>query len=204
MSGKPYASASARNAAPILSALRHEFRAAASVLEIGYGTGQHAVTFATELDHLSWQTSDLQQSHDGIKQWIAEAGLSNVLQPIALDVLTVTAMPASYDAVFSANTAHIMSYAAVCRMFEFAATALPEQGVFFLYGPFSRDGVFSTSSNAAFDESLRARNAAMGIRDLDDLDAMARRGGMSLLRIYAMPTNNLAAVWRKRGDDECQ
>jgi len=204
MGSKPYASASARNAAPILSVLKHEFRAAVSVLEIGSGTGQHAVAFAAELDHLTWQTSDLQQSHDGINQWIAEAGLPNVLEPIALDVLTATDMPGSYDAVFSVNTAHIMSYAAVCRMFEFTAAALHEQGLFFLYGPFCRDGMFSTASNAAFDESLRARNAAMGIRDLEELDAMARRGGMLLLKIFAMPTNNLAAVWRKMGADECQ
>jgi cyclopropane fatty-acyl-phospholipid synthase-like methyltransferase len=200
VTSKPFASASARNASAILGVLSREFRDSKSVLEIGSGTGQHAVAFARELEELQWQTSDLEPSHAGIRQWIRESELTNVRDPIELDVLTATNAPGSFDAVYSSNTAHIMSYAAVCSMFELVGACLVQTGIFCLYGPFSRGGKFSTRSNAEFDASLRARNAAMGIRDLDDLHALARSNGMRQVRIYAMPTNNLTVVWQKRGE----
>ena len=151
---KPYASAPARNAAPVLGVLRHELRDCSTVFEIGSGTGQHAVTFAAALPDLTWQTSDLGQSHDGIRAWIADAGAANVLPPLEFDVLSA-AMPASaYDAVFSANTAHIMSYAAVCRMFELVGAMLNEAGVFCLYGPFSRAGAFIVNRATAPSHSI--------------------------------------------------
>jgi cyclopropane fatty-acyl-phospholipid synthase-like methyltransferase len=192
---KPFASAADRNAAPILGVLQHELRDCSTVFEIGSGTGQHAVTFAAALPGLDWQTSDLAQSHAGIEAWIAEAGLGNVLAPVSFDVLTAELPGDSFDAVFSANTAHIMSYAAVCRMFQLVGGMLRPAGVFCLYGPFSRGGAFSTASNEAFDASLRARNPAMGIRDLDDLEKLAGENCMQLARVYAMPANNLLVVW---------
>ena len=192
---KPYASAAARNAAAIAGVLRHEFRDCSSVFEIGSGTGQHAVTFAAELPGVTWQTSDLRQSHEAIRAWIADSGLENVLPPRDFDVLTAAAPSRRYDAVFSANTAHIMSYEAVCRMFAITGAMLGDPGVFCLYGPFGRGGSFSTESNEAFDASLRTRNAAMGIRDLDDLEDLGRQNGMELARTYAMPANNLLTVW---------
>ena len=191
----PYASASARNAAPILGVLRHELRGRSGVFEIGSGTGQHAVTFAAALPGITWQTSDLVPSHDGIRAWIEEAGLRNVLAPLEFDVLSAGVPERTYDAVFSANTAHIMSYAGVCRMFVLAGAMLKPEGVFCLYGPFRRGGSFNTASNEAFDASLRARNPAMGIRDLDDLEGLAGESGMRLARIYSMPANNLLVVW---------
>ena len=187
---KPCAPASARNAAPILGVLRRELRDRTRVFEIGSGTGQHAVTFAAALPGITWQTSDLVQSHDGIRAWIEESGLGNVLPPIAFDVL-------------SANTAHIMSYDAVRRMFALAGTMLRPGGIFCLYGPFSRGGRFSTASNATFDASLRARDPAMGIRDLDDVDGLAGENGMQRARTYAMPANNLLVVWA-RGRMPCR
>jgi cyclopropane fatty-acyl-phospholipid synthase-like methyltransferase len=198
---KPYASAPARNAAPILGVLRHELRECSTVFEIGSGTGQHAVTFAAALPGVTWQTSDLEQSHDSIRAWIADAGAVNVLPPLHFDVLSAAAPSSRYDAVFSANTAHIMSYAAVCRMFELVGDIVGEAGVFCLYGPFSCGGRFSTQSNAAFDASLRSRNASMGIRDLDDLEDLAGQNGMILARIYAMPANNLLTVWTRTGSN---
>jgi hypothetical protein len=180
---KPYAEAAARNAAPILGVLRLEL--------------QHAVTFAAALPELAWQTSDLEPSHAGIRAWIADAGLDNVLAPIGFDVLSAETGGQRYDAVYSANTAHIMSYAAVCRMFELVGAMLNAPGVFCLYGPFSRGGAFSTPSNEAFDTSLRARNSAMGIRDVDDLEALAGQSSMELARVYAMPANNLLLVWAR-------
>jgi cyclopropane fatty-acyl-phospholipid synthase-like methyltransferase len=170
------------------------------VFEIGSGTGQHAVTFAAAMPAIAWQTSDLEQSHDGIRAWIGEAGLDNVLPPLNFDVLSARAASAAFDAVFSANTAHIMSYTAVQKMFELAGAMLRGGGIFCLYGPFSRGGRFSTASNEAFDTSLRARNPAMGIRDLDDLELLAGRNGMELARTYAMPANNLLVVWARQED----
>ncbi len=195
---KPFASASARNAAPILGALRYELRDCSNVFEIGSGTGQHAVAFAAALPGVRWQTSDLEQSHDGIRAWIKESGLENVLPPLDFDVLSAAAPDADYDAVFSANTAHIMCFDAVRSMFELAGTMLSDAGIFCLYGPFSRGGKFSTPSNEAFDASLRARNANMGIRDLDDLEVLAGQNGLELARVYAMPANNLLVVWARK------
>jgi cyclopropane fatty-acyl-phospholipid synthase-like methyltransferase len=197
---KPFAPSSSRNAKSIAGVLSHEFRDCRSVLEIGSGTGQHAVEFAQKFDHLTWQTSDLEPSHVGILQWIRESGVKNVRGPLVLDVLTDTVDAGAYDAVYSANTSHIMSYTAACRMFDLVGKALMEDGVFCLYGPFKREGEFSTPSNAEFDASLRERNAAMGIRDLADLDTRAGENGMTMTRLYAMPANNLVVVWQKKGE----
>jgi cyclopropane fatty-acyl-phospholipid synthase-like methyltransferase len=196
--GTPFAAAAARNVSPILGVLRHELRGRSTVFEIGSGIGQHAVSFAAELPELTWQTSDLGQSLDGIRAWIDEAGLDNVLPPEDFDVLTAAVPAQHYDAVYSANTAHIMSAAAVQRMFELAGAMLCPGGIFCIYGPFSRGGRFNTRSNAEFDASLRARNPSMGIRDLDDLEDLASSNDMVLARTYAMPANNLLVVWAKK------
>lgn len=195
---KPFAVAPARNAAPILGVLRRELRGRSTVFEIGSGTGQHAVTFAAAMPELRWQTSDLEQSHDGIRAWIVDAGLDNVLPPLDFDVLSATIPAARFDAVFSANTAHIMCATAVQCMFELVGAMLNPGGVFCIYGPFSRGGRFSTRSNEDFNASLRATNPSMGIRDLDDLEELAGSNGMALARTYAMPANNLLLVWEKK------
>lgn len=199
---RPYAAASARNAGPIAGVLSHEFRHCRSVFEIGSGTGQHAVEFAARFPHLEWQPSDLEPNHAGIRAWIAASALSNVRQPESFDALTDAVPRQKFDAVFSANTAHIMSYAAACRMIRLVARMLASDGLFCLYGPFSRAGSFSTDSNAAFDASLRRRNREMGLRDLDDLQHKALECDLVLTRIYAMPANNLCVIWRKREQDD--
>ena len=201
MTAKPFAPASERNAAPILDVLRDEFADRTRVLEIGSGTGQHAVHFAAELSHLSWQTSDLERNHPGIRAWIDEAGLDNVLPPLVVDVLGANLPAASYDAVFSANTAHIMSLAAVARMFELVGHVLTAGGVFCLYGPFREHGVFDTESNAAFDRALRHQDPSMGIRDLEALDAFGTDHGLRRMRKHGMPANNYLAVWNKKGEE---
>ena len=197
MSDKPNAPAAERNAAAILDVLKDELADARDVLEIGSGTGQHAVAFCAALPYLTWQTSDLEENHASIHAWLDDADLDNVRDPLALDVQDFEAPAASYDAVFSANTAHIMCYAAVESMFALVGRTLRDTGRFCLYGPFSEDGTFNTPSNAEFDRSLRARNPDMGIRDLNDLDGLAAAGGMQRLRRYAMPANNLLVVWQK-------
>ena len=195
MTEKPTAQHTGRNSEPILEVLRSEFRQAGSVLEIGSGTGQHAAAFAAELDHLIWQSSDLDENHSGIRAWHADADLPNLPEPLLLDVRNAELSEDSYDAVFSANTAHIMSISTVEKMFVLVATALRDGGVFCLYGPFLQNGEFNTSSNADFHRSLRERDPVQGIRDLEELDRFAAAGGMTRVRLYAMPANNFIAVW---------
>ena len=199
MNDKPFAAATERNSQPILDVVREEFRHSGSILEIGSGTGQHAVCFGSELGNVIWQTSDVAENHAGIRAWLAEAALPNVRGPIVLDVLTDGAPSGTYHGVFSANTAHIMSFAVVEKMFLLVASVLAEDGIFVLYGPFRQGGEFNTQSNAEFHESLRQRDSAMGIRHLEDLDRLAAAGGMDRVRFYAMPANNHIAVWIKRG-----
>jgi hypothetical protein len=150
-----------------------------------------------ELDDLLWQTSDRQQNHPAIRQWLQEAAVPGVLDPIALDVLSDVHPAEKYDAVFSANTAHIMSLLAVEKMFDLVASVLRENGIFCLYGPFRQDGRFSSESNSNFHRSLRAKDKEMGIRHLEDLDAFSARRGLRREASYAMPANNLVVVWRR-------
>ena len=200
MAEQPFAEYAARNAAPILEILRREFRRATSVIEIGSGTGQHAVTFAAALDHLRWQTSDLDENHAGIRAWIDRARLPNVEPPLSVDVLCASLDEETYDAAFSSNTAHIMGIDAVERMFELVGGALRVGGVFCLYGPFKAGGVFNSPSNADFDQSLKRRDPVMGIRDIEALDEFAAASGLQRARFYAVPSNNNVAVYVKAGD----
>jgi SAM-dependent methyltransferase len=197
MSGVQYAPAPERNKRPILEVLQVEFRDARQVLEIGSGTGQHAVFFGQELPYLTWQTSDLIENHPAILEMLGRHGSPNVMPPLALDVQDTEQPSLVADAVFSANTAHIMNIQAVEQMLELVGRILPAGGVFCLYGPFKFDGRYSSDSNARFDESLRQRDRTMGIRDLTDLDRFASHAGLSRVRLYAMPANNHIVVWQK-------
>jgi SAM-dependent methyltransferase len=194
---RPDAPAARRNREPILDVLRKEFARISTVLEIGSGTGQHAVYFGEHLAHVEWQTSDRSENLAGIECWIADAGLENVRPPIVLDVLMDAPPAMQYAGVFSANTAHIMSMDAVEQMFRIVGEILPARGIFCLYGPFNLDGTFTSESNQRFDASLRRQDPAMGIRDLEDLDRLATHNGLSTARQYAMPANNMISVWEK-------
>lgn len=200
MTEPPYALPAARNAAPILEVLQREFRDCSRVIEIGSGTGQHAVTFAERLDHLFWQTSDLDQNHAGIVAWLERAQLENAGPPLSVDVRTATVDAGAYDAAFSSNTAHIMDIDAVAKMFELVGSALSGGGVFCLYGPFRVAGAFNTTSNEQFDAGLRSRDPAMGVRDLEQLDDFAAAAHLEGRRLYAVPSNNYVAAWRKQAD----
>ncbi len=197
MTERAFAAAAVKNAAPILEVLRHEFRDCTEVFEVGSGTGQHAVVFAADLDHLQWQTSDLDENHAVIEAWIADAGIINIRAPLSVDVRTADFPPDAYDGVYSSNTAHIMSADAVRDMLVLVARALRPGGIFCLYGPFTKGGRFNTASNERFDQQLRRQDPDMGLRDLLVLEEQAARHGLERERLYAMPANNLLAVWRK-------
>lgn len=199
MTERPVAPAVARNRDAILEVLLAELSDCGSVLEIGSGTGEHAIFIARRLPWLVWQTSDRSMNHPGIRAWLEHESLANVIPPLALDVSNPPDIDRKFDAVFSANTAHIMSEAEVGRMFELVGRVLLDGGKFCLYGPFNQDGEFSSASNARFDASLRAQDSSMGIRDLEVLDGFAGDAGMSRSALYNMPANNLIAVWERSG-----
>ncbi len=198
MSTKPFAESCEQNREPILAVLREVFAASRQVLEIGSGTGQHAVYFAPELPHLSWQTADVPQHHAGIRMWLDEAALPNVLPPLALDVNDTRWHGGRYDAVFSANTLHIMSWPEVERFFAGIGAVLASGGVLAIYGPFNYGGHFTSPSNARFDAWLKARDPASGVRDFEAVDALANAQGLALDHDFAMPANNRTLVWRMR------
>jgi cyclopropane fatty-acyl-phospholipid synthase-like methyltransferase len=200
MGDKPFSDYAERNSGPILDVLVTEFASASGVLEIGSGTGQHAVRFAAALPHLHWQTSDLVENHAGIHAWVNDSGLSNLRPPLSLDVRTADIAANSFDAIYSANTSHIMGMPAVERMFELVGTALTEQGLFCLYGPFRQGGEFNTQSNADFHQNLRARDPEMGIRHIEVLDELGSHNKLRRIRMYAMPANNHLAVWQKEAN----
>ena len=194
---KPFAPACERNKGPILEVLHHVFADAADVLEIGSGTGQHAVWFAAGLPHLVWRTSELSYCHAGINVWIDDAGLDNVERPLDLDVAARPWPLSSAGGVFSANTAHYMRWPEVEAMFGGVADLLSPGGRFALYGPFARDGRHTSASNASFDRLLRAHDPGYGVRDVRDLERIAAGGAMVLEEDVAMPSNNRILVWRE-------
>jgi len=194
---KPYAESSEQNQDPILEVLREVLATATRVLEIGSGTGQHAVHFGRHLPHLVWVPTELAENLPGIRLWLAEAALPNVEPPRVLDVKQPVWAVGNVDAVFSANTAHIMGWDLVTAMFAGVGRLLPEGGVFALYGPFHYGGEPTSPSNARFDAMLRARDPAMGVRNFEDVDALAQRAGLRLWRDCAMPVNNRTLVWRR-------
>ena len=194
---KPYAESCAQNRDPILAVLREVFADRRQVLEIASGTGQHAVYFAAALPHLTWHTSELPENHAGIQAWLDEAKLPNALPPLALDVNAATWPLAEVDAVFNANTVHIVAWAAVERLFAGIGRVLVPGGKLALYGPFNYDGRFTSDSNARFDAWLKARDPVSGVRDFEALDRLAQAQGLRLIEDYAMPSNNRTLVWRR-------
>jgi cyclopropane fatty-acyl-phospholipid synthase-like methyltransferase len=186
-----------RNKGPILNVLRSELPRTRAVLEIGSGTGQHAVHFAARLPHLSWQPSEVAALLPELAERIRRQGSANLAAPIALDVRSDPWNVPPADAVFSANTLHIMAWPQVVDFFRGVGRLLPAAGVLCVYGPFRYRGEHTSASNADFDRFLRARDAASGIRDFEALDALARAQGLAFGADHGMPANNHTLVWRR-------
>jgi len=194
---KPYAPACDRNRDPILAVLRDHFASRRRVLEVGSGTGQHAVHFAAALTHLTWQTSDRASNLAGIRLWLGEARLPNTPPPLELDV-NGSWPDRRFDAIFCANTLHIMGWNDVVRLFEALPRALEPDAMVAVYGPFNYAGRFTSDSNAAFDAHLKREDPRQGIRSFEDVDALARGAGFSLVEDRAMPANNRTLVWHRQ------
>ena len=195
---KPYAESCEQNRDPILQVIKPLLQDCNDVLEIGSGTGQHAVYFAAAMPHLQWHASDLAEYHAGIGMWVQESGLNNVHLPFELDVSRSTWPAQTYDAVFTANTCHIMRWRDVQAMFAGVGGVLKPGGKFLVYGPFNYNGTYTSESNARFDAWLKARDPHSAIRHFEQLDELARQAGMYLQQDVAMPANNRILYWRKQ------
>jgi cyclopropane fatty-acyl-phospholipid synthase-like methyltransferase len=195
---KPQAPATARNREPILAELRAVLAGRRRVLEIGSGTGEHAVHFAAALPYLTWQCTDLPENLPGIAAWLADAALPNTPRALALDVSGDAWPAARYDAVFSANTLHIMRWDEVQALFRRLPEVLEPDAVLAIYGPFHRGGAATSASNAAFDAWLRGRDPRMGVRDAAAVDVLAAAAGLYLAADIAMPSNNALRVWKTK------
>ena len=191
---KPFSQACENNKAPILAVLKEVLKYANAVLEIGSGTGQHAVHFAPCLPHLRWYFSDVEANHAGINAWFNEFPAANLIAPCRL-MLGLDPWPnLDVDAIYTANTTHIMQNHEVKLMMELVQQHLPIGGVFCQYGPFRQGGEFSSQSNRDFDQSLRERGYG-GVQDVDTLKGWAK--GLALTAKMAMPANNLCLIWHK-------
>jgi len=198
---KPYSESCDQNREPIFSVIQKLFADKKHILEIGSGTGQHAVYFAQKMPHLIWQCSDQEAYHDGIKQWLDEAHLKNTRQPLALNVSTdhwPERSDLNIDAIFSANSVHIMSWENVIDFFKNAGKLLPNKGLLVLYGPFNYAGQYTSESNARFDNWLKQRDPKSGIRNFEDIDKLAQQAGLMLQNDFSMPANNRILCWQKQ------
>jgi len=216
---KPYSESCEQNQQVILEVLQRYLNGGDRVLEIGSGTGQHAVYFGRALGDVHWQPSDCPEYLPGIRAWLDDAGLDNVAAPLTLDVLS-DSWPGSdvdvdvdadggqgdqngqdgsgFQAVFTANTTHIMSWPAVTAMFQGVGRLLPNGGLLLQYGPFSYGGQHSSASNVRFEQWLKARDPQSGVRDLDDLTPLAAESGLQLQADIEMPVNNRVLVWQRQ------
>ena len=194
---KPFAAAAEQNREVILAAIQPWLEHKKQVLEIGSGTGQHAVYFCEHMPWLQWQCTDQAHYLPGIQAWLNEAALDNTPPADELEVINGPWQKAHYDAVYSCNTAHIMHWQEVRAMFRGTGESLKNDGIFLLYGPFNYSGSYTSESNRQFDGYLKEQDPNSGIRDKDDLDRLASESGMTAVDDIEMPANNRVLVWQK-------
>lgn len=190
-----------RNKEPILAVLREILAVPGLVLEIGSGSGQHAVHFARSLPHVEWQPTDVADNLPNISAWRDEAGLVNLREPLALDLFSDRWPVATAQAVVCINTIHIVSWEAVERLFAGAGRLLTPGGVMYVYGPYRYVERPLEPSNEEFDRWLKARDSASGVRLFEDVNRQAGLSGLMLAGDRAMPANNRSIWWIKNGRD---
>ncbi len=191
-----FSDACERNKDPILKILKHEFNNSNLVLEIGSGTAQHAVYFGKHLSHLNWQPTDLNENLASIKERIELEATDNVKPPIELDVSKHPWPILDVDAVFTANTFHIMSWELVENFFVGLGEVLNRRGALCVYGPFKYKGKYTSESNEKFDGFIKSRDPQSGIRDFEAVNKLAIEQGLRLLEDHQMPANNQCIVWK--------
>ncbi|WP_028834887.1 MULTISPECIES: DUF938 domain-containing protein [unclassified Pseudoalteromonas] len=194
---KPFSQACENNKNHILKALQPALQNAGSVLEIGSGTGQHSVFFAKKLPHLQWYTSDREVNHQGIKLWHDEVQLANLHPPLLLDLNDPWPVN-KVDAIYTANTFHIVSWELITRFFAGVNQHLNQQGVVCVYGPFKYKGEFTSPSNNEFNSLLQSRDLLSGIRDFEAIEQLAVQSGLKLLSDTAMPANNQLLIFKRQ------
>ncbi len=193
-----FSQASENNQQPILDKLAGLFSSVPDVLEIGSGSGQHAVYFARHFPELVWQTSELNDGISALTLNIENYAPDNVKKPVLLDVCHHPWPVTTCSAIFTANTLHIMSWSSIKELFKGVGSVLKNQGLLCIYGPFKYNGEFTTLSNARFDGWLKAQNPVSGIRDFEAIDELAYQQNLSLLHDYAMPANNQFLIFKRK------
>ncbi|MBB1419058.1 DUF938 domain-containing protein [Pseudoalteromonas sp. SG44-1] len=193
---KPFSQACENNKNPILSVITAYLAQVESVLEVGSGTGQHSVHFAANLPHLQWHTSDRLVNHNGIKQWLDEAKLDNLHAPVELDLNRPWPIN-TVDAIYTANTLHIVSKPLVEQFFTGVNKHLLSKGLVCIYGPFKYNGNFTSESNQRFDEFLNQQDSQSGIRDFEWVQQLAEQAGLMLVDDIAMPANNQLLIFKR-------
>jgi hypothetical protein len=196
MFDKPFSQACENNKEPILEVLKRVLADKTNLLEIGSGTGQHAAYFAPRLRHLEWHTSDMPDKHLGIAAWLEEVKVNNLHQPLSFTIGATSAWPlTNTDAVYTANTTHIMQPLESQLMMQLVANNLPIDGIFCQYGPYNFQGQYSSESNQSFDQHLSEQGCG-GIRDIDELALWAKP--LVIIETIPMPANNFILVWQKQ------
>jgi cyclopropane fatty-acyl-phospholipid synthase-like methyltransferase len=190
--------AAERNKEPILQVVAPVLSQTHRVLEIGSGTGAHALLFSARLPHLSWQPSDTGDYLPALRERLRREGGANLLLVVELDVRRHPWPVSEVDAIYSANTLHIMSWSSVHDFFKGVGHALTRPGLLCIYGPFRYGARYTSDSNAKFDEFLQHRDPDSGLRDAYEVDRLAREQGLELMADHAMPANNQLRVWRRQ------
>lgn len=194
---KPFSQACENNKSAIAEGLDPYLRGVKRVLEIGSGTGQHAVYFAQRFPELVWQTSDVAANHAGIQSWLHEASLPNIREPIELDINARSWGDMNHPAIYLSNVVHIIEPNMVERLFEHLKSALGTDGLLFMYGPYNYGGRFTSDGNKRLDEWLKSLHPEYGIREFEQIDELARNASLTLLDDSTMPANNRLLIWRR-------
>lgn len=193
----PFSEAAERNKYPIFEVIADLLRQSEKILEIGSGTGQHALYFAENMPHLNWCVSDRSEYICALKKQIQQAGLENISGPLELDVNRLPWPYSGVDLVYTANTLHIMDWQSVRSFFTGVDLSLNPRGYLVIYGPFKYQGEFTSASNADFDLALKIRDSQSGIRDFEEIDRLAKPIGLSLVADHSMPANNQCLIFQR-------